>query len=237
MSKYQILIPAYNASKTLPSLLKQIAQLEEMPELIVVVDDGSTDNTATKCLSTQAVFLHLDQNRGKGYALRYGIKYLLNDMEADYVLFMDADLQHPVSSVPDFLALAKEKGSKFIIGKRNKSLNNMPLHRIISNYLTSFILSVLSGQRIWDSQCGFRLIRKDVLKKLNMSEDGFQFESEMLLCAADQNIKFDYVQIPTIYDAEKSYIGNFRDTYKFVSLILKVLSTRYPWNLIIKKKK
>jgi hypothetical protein len=158
-------------------------------------------------------------------------------MEADYVLFMDADLQHPVSSIPDFLALAKEKGSEFIIGKRNKSLNNMPLHRILSNFLTSFILSVLSGQKIWDSQCGFRLIHKDVLKKLKMSENGFQLESEMLIRAAEQNVSLDFIQIPTIYNSEKSNIGNFRDTYKFVSLIFKELVNRGIWNLKIKEKK
>ena len=237
MIKYQILIPAFNAGLTLPILLEQIEHLIEKPLSILVIDDGSTDNTEKRCTNGKAQIIKIEQNRGKGFALKYGIKQLLKDSQADHVLFMDADLQHPVSYIPYFLARAKEKGSVFIIGKRNKSIKNMPLHRIISNSITSFIISILSGQKIWDSQCGFRLIHKDVLKKLKMSADGFQLESEMLIRAAELNVKLDFIQIPTIYNAEKSYIGNFRDTYKFVLLIVKELLNRGPWSLIIKKKK
>jgi glycosyltransferase involved in cell wall biosynthesis len=237
MLKYQILIPAFNAANTLPILLEQIEHLVEKPLSILVIDDGSTDKTYEHCTNGRAKILKIEHNRGKGFALKYGIKYLINDSKAEYILFMDADLQHPVSSIPNFIARAEEKGSVFIIGKRNKSIKNMPLHRIISNSITSFIISILSGQKVWDSQCGFRLIHKDVLKKIKMSEDGFQFESEMLIRAAKKNVKLDFIQIPTIYNAEKSYIANFHDTYKFILLIVKELLKRGPWNLIIQKKK
>ena len=226
MLKYNVLIPAYNAASTLPRLLQNLRQLDIQPQNVLVVDDGSSDETADISLNMNANLLRLKENTGKGYALRQGWNYLLQNYKIEYLLIMDADLQHPVSSIPDFLEFAEQKRSKFIIGMRELSLKKMPIHRILSNRMTSLIISLLCGQKIIDSQCGFRMIHRDVLTALQVYEDGFQLESEMILRASDLGVTIDFIAIPTLYDSERSHIENIHDTFKFITLILKEILTR-----------
>jgi glycosyltransferase involved in cell wall biosynthesis len=170
------------------------------------------------------------ENRGKGYVLKIGFKTFLEDSSTEYLLCLDADLQHPVSSVPDFLRVAENKQSKFVLGVRKDRLKSMPGHRVLSNLLTSYIISWFSGQDIKDSQCGFRLIHRDLLKKVKLAENGYQLESEMILNSAREGFLIDYVSIPTIYNDEKSYIGNFSDTFRFTRLIFREIKGRMGWS-------
>ncbi len=226
---YQILIPAYNAGQTISKLLTELASVGQQPVKITVVDDGSGDDTVKICQEFGVEILRNTENKGKGNALKKGFEAFLAHSDAEYVLCMDADLQHPVSSIPDFLRKA-ESGRRFIIGSRNRSVKSMPAHRILSNSMTSYILSKLTGQKIEDSQCGYRLIKRNVLEKMHLGEDGYQLESEILLKAAQNNVKIDFVPIPTIYNSEKSHMRNFSDTLKFIRLIVKhFLSTNYPY--------
>jgi hypothetical protein len=139
---------------------------------------------------------------------------------------MDADLQHPASAIPKFIELVSKEHGKFIIGKRKRTLTKMPFHRILSNKITSSIISFFTGQMIKDSQCGFRLIHKDVLRQISLYENGFQLESEMILRAAEIPVKIHFVDIPTVYTDEKSYIANFLDTLRFIKLITKEIINR-----------
>ncbi|MGD9898948.1 MAG: glycosyltransferase family 2 protein [Calditrichaceae bacterium] len=221
MYKYDMLIPAYNAQNTLPILFEQINQLDKKPETIFVVNDGSTDRTGQIALSSGAKVISLDTNHGKGFALREGYKAFKESGQSDLLICLDADLQHPVHSVPEFLDHARKLNSKIIIGNREKIPSKMPAARIISNRITSFILSFLTGQQIKDSQCGYRLIHKNVLENLEFSEDGFQLESEFLIKAAQQNYNIEFVNIPTIYTGGNSHIHHFNDTVKFIRLILR----------------
>ena len=105
----------------------------------------------------------------------------------------------------------------------------MPGHRVLSNVLTSQIISWFSGQNIQDSQCGFRLIHRDVLKKVYLTENGYQLESEMILESTKAGFKIDSVSIPTIYNNETSHIANFNDTYRFTRLLFRELKGRIGW--------
>ena len=230
MIRYDALIPAYNAEKTISQLISQLRSLDHSPENIMVVDDGSQDKTVQICERHNVRVIRNFENRGKGYVLKVGFRAFLNDSMAEYLLCLDADLQHPVSSVPDFLNVALNKRSKFVLGMRTDRLKTMPRHRVLSNLLTSAIISWLSGQHIKDSQCGFRLIHKDVLKKIRLIENGYQLESEMLLETAKEGIFIDCVTIPTIYNNERSYIGNLSDTYRFARLIYREIKGRLLWS-------
>jgi glycosyltransferase involved in cell wall biosynthesis len=230
MIKYDVLIPAYNAEKTISQLLTQLADLDQPPDNIIVVDDGSKDQTARICEEHNVRIIRNFENRGKGDVLKVGIRAFLNDSQSDYLLCMDADLQHPVSSIPDFLETATKEDSKFVLGARKDRLKSMPGHRVLSNVLTSQIISWLSGQSIQDSQCGFRLIHKDVLRKVELTERGYQLESEMIIESAKEGFDIDLVSIPTIYNNEKSYIANVSDTYRFTRLIFRELKGRLGWS-------
>jgi glycosyltransferase involved in cell wall biosynthesis len=236
MIRYHILIPAYNAAETLPTLLHEIKTLEKQPEGILIVDDGSKDDTAKIVQDMQAKLLRFEENRGKGFALRQGWDYLFKNCKCEYVLIMDADLQHPAYAISDFLQYAQQNASRFIIGKRQLSIKKMPIHRLASNYLTSFIISILSGQKIRDSQCGFRLIHEEVLKAMHLNEDRFQMESEMILRASELPVSIDSISVPTIYKSEKSNIGNIQDTLRFVVLILREIRMRIKCVLKDRKK-
>jgi glycosyltransferase involved in cell wall biosynthesis len=229
MIRYDVLIPAYNAENTIFELLLQISTLVQPPENIIVVDDGSQDKTAQICEDLNVQVIRNVKNQGKGYTLKVGFQSFLEDPSINYVLCMDADLQHPVSSVPSFLSTAETSDSKFVVGVRKNRLKSMPLHRVVSNLLTSSIISLFCGQRIKDSQCGLRLIHRDVLKKITLYENGYQLESEMILKAARESIVIDWVSIPTIYNGEKSYIGNISDTFRFMYLIYRELRDRLRW--------
>ena len=230
MIRYDVLIPAYNAEMTISALLTQLSALSQPPENIIIVDDGSQDQTAQICENHNVLLIRNIENQGKGYVLKIGFKAFLKNGSADYLLCMDADLQHPVSSISDFLRITEEKNSRFVVGVRMNRLKSMPIHRVLSNLLTSQIISWFTGQEIKDSQCGFRLVHKEVLENIKLSEKGYQLESEMLLESARKGFIIDCVPIPTIYNDEKSYIGHFSDTYRFIRLIFRELKGRIEWS-------
>jgi glycosyltransferase involved in cell wall biosynthesis len=228
--EYDVLIPAYNAEKTISELILQIRSLQQPPQAIIVVDDGSEDKTAQICENHDVRLIRNIENRGKGDVLKVGFRVFLTDSSSDYLLCLDADLQHPVSSIPDFLTTVSDNHSKFVLGVRKDRLKSMPGHRVLSNLLTSQIISWFSGQQIQDSQCGFRMIHRDVLAAVHLRENGYQLESEMLLESAKAGFMIDCVPIPTIYNDEESHIANFSDTIRFTRLIFRELKGRLGWS-------
>ena len=217
MKTFNILIPAYNASKTIEELINQLFKLEIKPENIIVINDGSTDETSSISKGLNVNVVDLQHNQGKGAALLKGFEYFLQNSKAYYLICMDADLQHPVKSISNFL----KSESKFVIGNREKKLKTMPFHRILSNVMTSKILSIVTKQKIFDSQCGYRMIHRDVISKLELNEKGFQLESEMVVEVAKMGVKIGYVDIPTIYNQSGSNISNVKDTLRFIRYIIK----------------
>ncbi len=225
MIHYDILIPAYNAEQTLPVLLQQIAKLPDKAQNIYVVDDASKDSTVQIARSFNCKVSSNSKNMGKGYTLRRGFEKFLQDGASSVLICIDADLQHPVDKIPDFLT-ALNNGNDIAIGNRDKSFKKMPVARILSNRITSFIISLITHKKILDSQCGFRAIKREVLEKITLKEDGFQMESEFILRANDLNYTIQFVNIPTVYNGQTSYIHHFKDTVKFINLIIKEILGR-----------
>ncbi len=218
---YDILIPAFNARQTLPTILASIGKLNVRPNSVIVVDDGSTDNTALTV--DQFPFVHLirlKSNSGKGKALRIGMKQFLKNKNSAFLLMMDADGQHPVDSIPEFIKHINECNCDIVIGNRVRKLGIMPWSRIFSNTVSSLITSWITGIKIPDSQCGFRLLRRTVIESVLLEENGFQIETELIIKAAKQGFSFGFVSVPTIYNGQKSYIKHVNDTIRFLKIIL-----------------
>ena len=224
-----IIIPAFNPDHgILRELISRILPVtHSFPSQIIIVDDGSIPPIRLiDQFSPLVQIIRQEKNYGKGQALRKGFHFFTCISPARYILTIDSDLQHSPEKIPEFIKLIKSHRYRIIIGHRDRRLSRMPFHRIVSNYLTSLIISCLTGQMVKDSQCGFRLFDSRILSGLLLEEKRFHLESEMLIKAAWQKISIGFVKIPTIYQQEKSAIKNFQDTLNFVSLIVRLLRKR-----------
>ena len=217
-----ILIPSDNESKTIGRIIRH---LKGRGLVVYVVDDGSIDDTAKIAESEKAVVLKHRENKGKGASLIEGFRHVLKK-NYDAVLVMDGDNQHDPSDINNFVEEANQTGADMVIGNRMNDTSSMPYIRTVTNKWMSGIISFLSGQRILDSQCGFRLIKKEVLEKIELESSNYEIESELILKAARGGFKIGSVPIKTVYQNEKSRINPFLDTIRFVRFMLKFLFER-----------
>ena len=207
-----ILIPSHNDSDHLPELIRRIQQITT--STILIIDDGSDKPIH---LSDANVKIHRNKsNLGKGGALKNGFNYA-SENGFSHVITMDSDLQHDPDKLIDFMEF--DKRYELVCGQRIID-KQMPLHRQLSNKLTSWILSILCGQQVYDSQCGYRRYSIQSIIDLHCRENGFQFESEVLIKLSRRGASIGHVIIPTIYGNETSSIRNVQDTFKFIKLIL-----------------
>ncbi len=215
-----VLIPAYNAAATLPELLDRLSKLEaDLP--VLVVDDGSNDNTSEVVAGHSNVSLvRHNGNQGKGQALKTGFNWA-RFRHYEQVLTLDADLQHPPEVIPSFLNLAAPR--RIVLGCRSRRTGAMPIDRRLSNFLTSVVSSIVAGRSIPDSQCGMRLIPLDLTCRLDLRQSSFAMESELLLQAARTDYEIVPVPIAAIYEGARSHISHSADTWRFVSLIIRHL--------------
>lgn len=216
-----VIIPTYNEAGTIAGLIKQIlAQNLE----VVVIDDGSRDGTARIARDSGAVVFRNPDNEGKGSSLIKGFNYAL-DKNFDAVITMDGDGQHEACDIPYFIRLAKHSDSGILIGNRMCKTRSMPCLRLLTNKFMSWFISTVAGQEIPDTQCGFRLIKKAVLEKVQLKTRKYETESEILIKASRLGFKIESVPIKTIYNREKSQINPLIDTLRFIRFIFKELWT------------
>jgi len=219
--KIAVIIPAFNAAKTVAALIEKIQK--DFPELdIIVIDDGSTDQTLSLAQKSKAIVLQHQVNLGKGEALKTGFSYA-KEKNYSYVITIDADLQHDPQHIKDFLQKAKTDKTDFILGTRNFSFQNMPWDRVLTNFITSVTLTLLSGQRIRDSQSGYRMISVEILRSVVLNCKKYDLESEVLIKAGRKGFKIEAVEISTIYEGSKSFINPFSDTGRFLRICWKSL--------------
>jgi len=218
MNIYAI-IPAYNSSATIEQVIRDTRQ-QLSEKAIIVVDDGSSDNTAGLSRQLGVLVLAHSKNQGKGAALKTGFSKAL-ECGAELVFTLDADGQHPPRAFVDFLKKMTETGADVVLGKRLFDPRKMPFHRILSNRMTSFLLSWRVGCQIDDSQCGYRLLRASVLKSIQLDANRFDLESELLIKAGLAGFRFASVPIETIYQNQSSSIHLLWDTVRFIKLYFK----------------
>ncbi|RJP28840.1 MAG: glycosyltransferase family 2 protein [Candidatus Omnitrophota bacterium] len=213
-----VIIPTYNEEKVIARLLKRITY----PGIsVLVIDDGSTDNTYQLAMQAGVTVLHNEVNQGKGASLIKGFEYALNG-NFDAVITMDGDGQHLPEEIPHFVK-ALEHNYDLIIGNRLINRKNMPLIRLATNRFMSWLLSLIARQKIPDTQCGFRLIKKRLLEKISFSTKKYETESEIIIKAARLGFKIGSIPVTTVYSGEKSNINPFIDTVRFIKFIWREL--------------
>ncbi|MFA5008659.1 MAG: glycosyltransferase family 2 protein [Candidatus Omnitrophota bacterium] len=217
--KIWMVIPAYNEAQFLEGILRS---LKEKKLNIIVVDDGSKDSTYEVAKIRADIVVRNEKNLGKGMALRKAIGFLLENEKFDYIITMDGDGQHSVSDIDEFIRKA-ENGENFVVGNRMDNPKGMPKTRILTNKVMSWLLSKMVSQSIPDTQCGFRLISRDVLEKIKFRTNKFEVESEVLLKAAKEGFAIKSIPIQSIYFSHiKSKIHPFLDTFRFIRFLFTV---------------
>jgi len=216
-----VIIPTYDEAKEIGRLVEAI-RLQNLD--VLVIDDGSSDNTSQVARNSGAITLRNEKNQGKGASLIKGFNYALT-YDYDAVITMDGDGQHLPEDIPYFMRLAKYSDSAIFIGNRMQRTRNMPLVRLITNRLMSWVLSCLTKQKIPDTQCGFRLIKTEVLKRIEFVTSKYETESEILIKGSRLGFNIESVPIKTVYSDEKSQINPLIDTLRFIRLIIRELWT------------
>jgi glycosyltransferase involved in cell wall biosynthesis len=216
------LVPAYQAAAHLGEVLLALRALPAPPH-VLVVDDGSRDATADVARQFGAAVHSFAGNRGKGHALLAGFD-LLRDFDA--IVTLDADGQHPPACLPAFVAAA-EAGADLVLGTREIT-PDMPPSRQFANRFSSAWCSAIAGQRISDSQCGYRLYKRDVLAKTPVRASRYEVETEMAVRAARLGFRISEVQIPTVYGDEQSHLSVTRDVPRIVGMMVRLTFESRP---------
>ena len=194
------LIPAYNEARHVAGVIAGVKAA--LP--VLVVDDGSSDDTAAQAEAAGATVLRQQPNQGKGAALRAGFRWAVVQ-GYDAIIMLDADGQHDPNEIPLFLDRYARQGDDLVIGARRFS--QMPLVRRTTNTIGRWVFSWAVGQPIPDNQSGYRLISRRLMEALlDSNETGFEFEVEMIVTCLQRGYKLGWVPIRTIYADEVSHI-------------------------------
>ena len=216
-----LLIPAYKSAGLLRSFLPRL--LSCVPQdRICVVDDASLDGTEEICKQLGISYISHTENRGKGAALSTGFSHLI-EQNARWIITMDADGQHQPEDLHKFLRAVRNNPAMGIcIGSRCMKAGVMPVARIFSNVITSGILSLLTGIRVEDSQCGYRVYSSELLQRITIQYNRFEMESEVILKAARLGFQIIFTEVQTVYCNGKSHISHLRDTFRWVRAVIRV---------------
>lgn len=212
-------IPSFNDGATVPDIAQRVTRF--CP--VIVVDDGSIDDTAQKVAATSATLLRNEENRGKAWSLWRGFIHAV-EQGADAVISLDADGQHMPEEIPGLIAAAEDHPGRIVIAARTIDREQTPPLRLFANRMANFWISWAAGYPIADSQSGFRLYPTSLLRQLNIPVDrlhGFVFESEVLIEAARLGV--DSISVPTraiyIHGARTSHYQAGRDTLRIIRMV------------------
>jgi len=216
-----VLIPIHNEIREIGRL---VAAIRKMNLEVVVVDDGSTDGSGEAARREGAAVLVNPEKQGKGRSLQKGFAHALQE-SFDGVITMDGDGQHDPEDLEAFLNEIVRHPQGIITGSRMAHPKGMPLVRLWTNFFMSFWISLVCGQKVPDTQCGFRYVSADVLKNITLTANDFEIETEVLIKASRRRYPIFSMPIKTIYRDEESKIHPFKDTARFFIYMIKEMRT------------
>jgi glycosyltransferase involved in cell wall biosynthesis len=215
-----VVIPVYNESATIRAVASAALQ---QTEHVIIVDDGSDDDSQSQLEGLKVHLLRHEKNHGKATALQSGFDHA-SKLNAEAVITLDGDSQHNPAEIPQLIKAAQANPNCIIIAARLKQRQNAPKLRLFANRFADFWVSWAAGYPVTDSQSGFRLYPIEVLRdvRLNTSkEKGFVFESEIVIEAASHNFYSVSVPVESIYHVgrRQSHYKPWTDTWRIVRMI------------------
>ncbi len=225
-SQTAAVIPAYQDENHIGGIARRT---RERLDHVVVVDDGSTDRTGERAREAGAEVIVHDQNRGKGEAIKTGLAHWLGtaNPQIDWVILLDSDGQHLPEEIDRFLSTAASlTRPTFFIGNRMNDVARMPfLRRVVNRYMSDQI-SRICGQKIPDTQCGYRMLHRQLIPDMLGGGHRFDYETEVLIITSRKGYAIESVPITTVYTDQVSKIHPVRDAFRFFKLMRRYKAGR-----------
>ena len=231
-----VIMPTYNNAGT---IAKVISDVKEFTADVIVVNDGSTDETRDILASINDIrVIDYPNNMGKGYALKLGLKRAY-EWGYRYAITIDSDGQHYADDIPTFIEKIEEKPDSLLIGARNLTAENMPSKNTFANRFSNFWYKIETGQELSDTQSGFRLYPLDKLQKIHFITRRYEFEVEIIVRAAWRGVNVENIPIKVYYPPVEERVSHFRPLQDFTRisilntvLVLYALLMYYPWKFL-----
>lgn len=216
-------MPAFNEGRYIGSV---VLQARRYASEVIVVDDGSSDRTSSVARLAGATVLRHEQNRGKGAAVQTIIAEA-RKRDADILVLMDADAQHDPEEIAS-LVEAISGGFDLVIGSRTLPRDNIPRYRYVGQRILSYFTRVLARSQVSDSESGFRALSKRAILEIQLKENGFAIEAEMISDATRKGLRIKEIPISIIYTEDGSTLNPVRHGLGVLNRILAMISERRP---------
>lgn len=211
-SKILVVVPTYNNPLTLAQV---VAGVREYSNDVLVVNDGSTDCETPQIIESLGVKnISYSPNKGKGYAIRQALRYAARS-GYDYILTIDSDGQHYPSDIEKFVDAVEQTPDSLIIGSRNLRADNMPSKNTFANNFSNFWYHVETGQKLEDTQSGYRLYPLKNLAMKHYFSNRYEFEVEVIVRAAWRGIKVFNIPIRVYYPPAEERVSHFQPLKDF----------------------
>ncbi|HJJ47883.1 MAG TPA: glycosyltransferase family 2 protein [Methanocorpusculum sp.] len=223
-----VLIPAYNESLVIGSV---VLQAKQYADAVVVVDDGSKDNTSEIARLAGAIVITMEKNEGKAHAMDVGFSYL-QEHRPKVTVMMDGDGQHMASDIPALAAPVLAGEADLVVGSRfmeEGGEEDIPAYRKMGQRVLNSATNMSSSYKCSDSQSGFRALSREALRHVNFASSGYGFESDMLAHFSDLGLKMCDVPITVRYDVPNMHKMNpIKHGLSVLSGIFQLFTFKHP---------
>jgi len=221
--KILVAMPAYNEERYVGSVVLKARQYADE---VIVLDDGSTDDTSEVARLAGATVIRHEENKGCGAAIQ-SLLAEAKERNPDILVLLDADSQHNPGEIPPLIQPILE-GFDLVIGSRKQQRRKIPPYRRVGQRVLSYFSRPLSDQMVYDSECGFRALSRKAVAELKLTQAGFAIQTEMIAVAAQKGLRVTEVPISVIYTEDGSTMNPVRHGFGVLAQIMAMISERRP---------